>query len=154
MKSFTAADYGLAALVLLSLAGKLATNQQDQDPRILERAFASTVVRQLSKAGFTSKIEEWPTGVAVQAQRGACLMWVREDSPHGTMRNVYDELARPVGSLHYIYRGVVYKEPPKLEPLMRFFIHREIARVAIVTSRSPIYAVASSTACNLRSIQW
>jgi len=154
MKFLTTAEYTLVALVLLSLAGKVAVNRQEQDQAILGHTFASAVVQQLSQAGFTTKVQQWPTGVAVQAQRGACRMWVRESSPHGTMRNIYDELAKPLGPLRFIYRGASFKEPPKLNPMLRFFFNREMARVGIATSRSPIYAVASSAACNISSIRW
>ncbi len=154
MRFLTRAEYPLVALVLLSLAGKAAVNREDQNPAILEHTFALAVQRQLSQAGFTTNVERWPTGVTIQAQEGACRMWVRESSPHGTMRNIYDELAKPLGPLRFIYRGATFEEPPKLDPMLRFFFNREMARLGIKTSRSPIYAVASSSVCDLHSIQW
>lgn len=154
MKFLTTAEYGLVALLLLSLAGKLATNRQDRDSRTFERTLASAVVQEFSRARFTTKVEEWPSGVAVHAERGACRMWVRESSPHGTMRNVHEELATSVGSLRYIYRGESFKEPPTLDPMLWFFFDREMARLGITVSRYPLYAVASSKACDPSLVRW
>ncbi len=154
MRFLTKAEYPLVVLVLLSLAGKVASNRQDQKNDAFEQNFATSVVRQLSEAGFTTTVEQWPTGVALQAQRDACRMWVRENNPHGTMRNIYDELAKPVGPLLYIYRGASFQKPPKLDPMLRFFFNREMAHLGIATSRFPVYAVALSAACDISSIAW
>ncbi|MEO6359887.1 MAG: hypothetical protein ABIO43_04835 [Sphingomicrobium sp.] len=154
MRFLTRAEYPLVALVLFSLAGKAALNRQDEDHTILEPPFVLAVQRELSQAGFTSNVEQWPTGVAIQAQGGACRIWVRESTPHGTMRNVYDELAKPLGKLRFVYREAISEDPPKLDPMLRFFFNREMARLGVKVSRSPIYAVASSSACDIHSIQW
>ncbi len=154
MRSLSGVEYPLIALVLLSLAGKVATNTADQSPASAERTFASAVVQQLSKSGLTTAVEQWPTGVVVHARRGACQMWGRDYSPHGTMRNVYEELAEPVGSLRYIYKGETLDVPPKLDPMLRFFFRREMLRLGVTTAKYPIYAVASSAACNGSLITW
>lgn len=154
MKFSRAAEFTLVLLVLLSLAGKLAVNRRDQDVKIVEGAFASAVEQQLSQAGFTTKVERWPTGVAVQAHRAACRLWVRDNTPHGTMRNIYENLAKAVGPLRYVYRGTIYEKPPQVDPMLRFLVGREMARVGIATARYPVYAVASSAACDISSLQW
>lgn len=154
MRSLSAAEYSLIALVLLSVAAKVATNTTEQSTASARSTFESAVVRQLSQSRFKTTVENWPTGVVVHARRGACQLWVRDYGPHGTMRNVYEELAEPVGSLRYIYKGAISREPPKLEPLLRYFFHREMVRLGVSTARYPIYAVASSTACDVSAISW
>lgn len=147
MRSLSAAEYSLVALVLLSVAGKVATNTADASAETAERSFASAVVSQLSHAGFDTAVEHWPTGVVVHARRGACEMWVRDYGPHGTFRNVYEDMAEPVGSLRYVYNGATFQNPPKLEPLLRYFFRREMLRLGVPARKYPIYAVASSAAC-------
>lgn len=148
MISLSAAEYPLIALVLLSIAGKVVTNTADPPTGSAERTFASAVVQQLSEREFRTRVEHWPTGVVVHARRGACQMWVRDYRPHGTYRNVYEELAEPLGPLRYTYKGVTSGDPPKVDPLLRFFFHRELLRLGVQAPRYPIYAVASSAACD------
>lgn len=148
MRSLSAAEYPFVALVLLSLTGKVATNTADEPLVSAERTFASAVVRQLSRSGFATTVEHWPTGVVVHAQHGACRMWVRDYSPHGTMRNVHEELANPIGPLRFVYKGAASEEPPKVGPLLRFFLQREMLRLGVSTPKYPIYAVASSPTCD------
>lgn len=154
MRSLSVAEYSLFAVVLLSLAGKVVTNTADQPTPIAERTFASAVVQQASKRGFSTRVEHWPSGVVVHARRGACQMWVRDYSPHGTHRNVYEALAEPLGSLRYIYKGEISEDPPKLEPLLRYFFRREVLRLGVKTPKYPIYAVASSASCDKSAITW
>jgi hypothetical protein len=144
----------LIGLLLLSIAGKVATNTEDQPAVIAERTFASSVVQKLSERGFRTVVKHWPTGVVVHARREKCRLWVRDYTPHGTMRNVYEELAAPLGSIRYTYMGRTAKEPPKLDPLLRFFFHREMLRLGVSAPRYPIYAVASSAGCRIWSFEW
>lgn len=154
MRYLSAAEYALIALVLLSLAGKVATNTTEQATASAGPTFESAVVRQLSQSRFNTTVEHWPTGVVVHARRGACQMWVRNYGPHGTMRNVYEALAEPLGSLRYIYKGATSKDPPKLDPLLRYFFHREMLRLGVRIPNYPIYAVAASAACDRSAITW
>lgn len=154
MRYLGAAEYPFIALLLLSLAGKVVTNTGDQPAPIAERIFASAVVQQASERGFSTRVEYWPSGVVVHARRGDCQMWVRDYSPHGTYRNTYEALAEPLGSLRYIYKDEISEDPPKLDPLLRYFFRREMLRLGVHTPKYPIYAVAWTASCDRSGITW
>ena len=150
MKSLLKTEAVFGGLLVLSLAGKLALNVSDDSLVEDGPKFALTVARTLNEQGFETRVTFWPTGPQVQARRGDCFMWVRDYSPHGTTKNIIMALAEPVGELRYTYRGKIGEEPPKVLPLIRFFLRREAARIGILTPRYPIYAVAVNADCSLQ----
>ena len=137
-------------LLVLSLGGKIVLNVSDESLIEDGPKFALAVARSLNEQGFETRVTVWPSGPQVEARRGNCFMWVRDYSPHGTMKNIVMELAEPVGELRYTYKGTIGEEPPKVLPLIRFFVRREAARIGILTPRYPIYAVAVNAACSLQ----
>jgi len=137
------------ALLVLSLGGKIVLNGSDESLIDDGPKFALAVATTLNEQGFDTKATFWPTGPQVEARRGDCFMWVRDYTPHGTMKNILMVLAEPVGKLRYSYRGEIADEPPKVLPLIRFFLRREVARLGTVAPRYPIYAVAENAACSL-----
>jgi hypothetical protein len=81
-------------------------------------------------------------------------MWARVYEPYGTSLSYYQEQAAEVGPLTFVYRNQQYSRAPKLEPLLRFYVSRELARARLRASRWPIVAVAASSGCDLNAIAW
>lgn len=152
MKSAKALEGTLVGLLVLSLGLKLGASRSEPLPD--ERLFASQVSRFLEREGYATAAELRPLGMMVTARRGGCRLAIRDYPPHGTLAQVYARLARPVGPLHFIYRGRVTDRAPKLLPLVEYFIGREMRRLGIAAPRAPILAVAASRGCEITRLRW
>ena len=153
MKSLLKIEAVFGLLLVLSLGGKIVVNGSDGSLVDDGPKFALAVSQTLNEQGFDTKANFWPTGPEVEARREGCFMWVRDYTPHGTMKNIVIALAQPVGKLRYSYLGKISKDPPKIVPLIRFFGRREVARLGKVGPRYPIYALAVNSACPLEQIR-
>ena len=145
-----AALFGVVALGSLGL--KLANLRAE--PRVDSERFGAAIVVRLHAAGF----EAWPDGVGrhlrLMARRGACRLKAREFPPHGTLQDAYVELGHAVGPTRYAYRSAWLAAPPKMRPLLDYYVQRELARIGIDVPRRPIVAVAVGTACTAVRASW
>lgn len=143
---------GFAALLVLSLAGKILFNvaPPGADPRVFDRA----ALAMLRDAGFEASSETRGFGTLLHGARGTCLLILTEYEPHGTFAQRYRELAAPVGPLRFAWRGRVYAAPPRAAVLARFYLWRELRRVRIAAARAPLAAWAASPGCDLRTLDW
>jgi hypothetical protein len=142
----------LAGLLVLSLGLKLAASRSEPLPD--GQLFASQVSRFLERDGYSTATELRPLGMMVTAQRDGCRLAIRNYPPHGTLAETYVRLARPIGPLHFVYRGRVSDRAPKLVPLTEYFIGRELRRLGVAAPRAPILAVAASPACDITHLRW
>lgn len=152
MKFTNAFEGALLGLLVLSLGLKLAASRSEPLPD--QRLFASQVSRFLEREGYSTAAELRPLGMMVTARRDGCRLAVRDYPPHGTLAHTYARLARPVGPLHFVYRGKVSDRAPKLLPLIEYFAGRELRRMGIAAPRAPILAVAASRGCDIGCLRW
>ena len=152
MKFPNALEGALVGLLVLSLGLKLGASRSE--PVSDEQLFASQVSRFLEREGYSTAAELRPLGMMVRARRDGCRLAIRNYPPHGTLAQAYARLARPVGPLHFVYRGRVSDGAPKLLPLSEYFVGRELRRLGIAAPRAPILAVAASRGCDLGRLRW
>ncbi len=152
MKYPLAASLTAAALLALTLSPKLVAAETPQ--RRDNKVFVRDITRLLADAGFQTRSERRPLGVAVFGTRPGCAIMIRESVPHGTYLNVLEQLARPYGRLRFIYRGRISETAPKALPLLDFYIFRELGRIGIRIPRAPILAVAAKPDCDVGGIPW
>jgi hypothetical protein len=145
-----ALEGALVGLLVLSLGLKLGASRGEPLPD--GQLFASQVF--LEREGYSTAAELRPLGMMVTAQRDGCRLAIRNYPPHGTLAQTYAHLARPVGPLHFVYRGRVSDRAPKLVPLIEYFIGRELRRLGIAAPRAPILAVAATRGCDIGRLKW
>lgn len=146
------ASAAFAALLALTLAAKFlaVAEPAPADPGL----FALTAAQILAGGGFQTEVWQRPMGPVLFGRRGACRVLVAEYSPYGTFAPVVARLAAPVGPVHYRWRGQSYDRAPKLQPLMLFYLQRELRRIGIEVARSPIVAIGASPGCALDGLDW
>ncbi|MDB5698183.1 MAG: hypothetical protein JWN69_987 [Alphaproteobacteria bacterium] len=152
MKFSNALEVTLVGLLVLSLGLKLGASRGEPPPD--GQLFASQVSGFLEREGYSAAAELRPLGMMVTAQRDGCRLAIRNYPPHGTLAQTYARLARPVGPLHFVYRGRVTDRAPKLLPLIEYFIGRELRRLGVAAPRAPILAVAASRGCDIGRLRW
>ncbi|MEO6361190.1 MAG: hypothetical protein ABIO43_11555 [Sphingomicrobium sp.] len=117
--------------------------------------FVARIEASLAASGLAvERRPDPPLGTIVFGNGPNCRMWARNFEPYGNSLSYYQEQASSVGPLRFVYRNRVYDRPPKIEPLMRFYLSRELARARLHASRWPIVAVAASPHCKLDTISW
>lgn len=141
-----------ACAAALSLAGKLLSNRGVPEPDLGQ--FQETALAVLRAQGYQAWARTSERGLVVRGRKRGCTIMLADYSPYGTFADVFQEMAAPIGPLKFIYDGALYTYPPKVFPLGRFYIERELHRVGIATSRSPIVAVAASPACDISRLDW
>ena len=154
MKSFARLDLAFAALLLVSLGGKLAA--ASGTPNLDPHTAAASAARMLTNAGFDARIVEISRSprVFVEATRGECRLIAGEYPPHSTFREVYLDLAAPIGPLRFAHRGRLLDREPKVLGLLDFYRWRELRRVGIAARRHAIIAVAAGPECHAESLPW
>jgi hypothetical protein len=137
------------AILLVGVAGKLLSNVAVAEPSL--DPFRAAGARLLRAQGYT--VWRDPAG-PLRGRKGGCRVLLGDYSPYGTFAEVYAEMARPVGPLHYAYRGAPYDGAPKLRPLVEFYVEREFRRLGLRMSRHPIAAFAVTPGCALDAGGW
>ena len=154
MKSFARLELALAAALVVSLGGKLAAASRTSDPD--PHTAAASAERMLTSAGFDARIVETSRSprVFVEARRGQCRMIAGEYPPHSTFRDVYLDLAAPIGPLRFAHRGRLLDREPKVLGLWDFYRWRELRRIGVAAPRNAIIAVAASSGCHAETLPW
>lgn len=148
----SSASAAFAALLLVSLGAKAVLTAPAAEPD--SRRFAGEAAAMLRARGFATHFEKRTFGVLVEGRRGDCRLAVGDYTPYGTFADRFDQLARPIGPLRFVYRGASHAQAPKLVPLLDFYMSRELRRVGLATLRHPIAAVAASPGCDLNVVDW
>lgn len=152
---YSTASLLLAAVLAVSLAGKLAAGRPlptPDDRRALARA-----AQIATSAGYRARLirRERAPALAVVAERGDCHMLIGHYPPFGGLANAYRTLARPPRDrIHFIYRDTVFASAPKLIPLAEHYATRELRRIGLDVTRSPMLAVVASPACEVEQLPW
>jgi hypothetical protein len=144
----------IGAALALTLAGKLAASVEEPAPDLASAA-ASTA-QFLGRHGYEAEVRRTARAphLLVTARRGGCRLAVGDYTPYGTFADIYRDLARPIGPLHFAWRGTLHDSAPKLGPLATFYVWRELRRIGVEAPRSPVLAVAASPQCDLAGLPW
>lgn len=118
---------------------------------MLAAAAAETM---LMTAGYQTHRTVTGLGTLVRGQRGACRIMLTEYPPHGTTAEVVNGWSRRTGPLMFAWQGSLRDEAPKLQPLLTFYVQRELRRLGFHPSIKPVIAVAASAACDLDRLPW
>jgi hypothetical protein len=149
---YSTASLAFAALLLASLAAKVALSAPTPDPD--PASFGREAAAMLARQGFATAPELRPLGMLVHARRRDCRLMLGDYSPYGTFADVIAARAGAVGPLRYVYRGAFYESAPKLLPLTDFYWWREQRRLGLAAPRHPVVAVAASPQCRLDWFDW
>jgi hypothetical protein len=140
---------------LIAVTGLLKLITLRSEPPLGDDILVSRVERALGAVGLSVRIQpDPPLGKIVFGNGPRCRMWARNFEPYGNSLSYFQEQATGVGPLKFVYNNQVYSRAPKLEPLLRFYVSRELARAGLAAYRRPIIAVAASPACDLQAISW
>jgi hypothetical protein len=135
----------LAAILLLSLSGKLLANRATVEPDA--GLFAARAEQALSASGFETKRVKRPMGLVVYGEKDGCRAMIAEYAPHGTFADTLVKRAAPVGPLRFAWRGATHEAAPKLRPLAEYYVRRELLRIGVDVPRAPIAALALTPGC-------
>lgn len=147
-------EAALASVLALSLGIKVAAS--GTAPGMDPLAVAQDSAVMLAQSGFEARTIRLPRspGVVAVALKGTCRIVAGDYPPYGTYQDVYRQIARPLGTLRYAYRGRIHDEEPKFRALSHFYLWRELRRVGVDIARAPVVAVAASPACDPSSLPW
>lgn len=152
MKLSGSADRIFLALIAVTAVLKILSSRPETPPS--NRAVIAPLTAALSESGLTVRVLPSPAGAIVFATAKSCRLWARDYLPYGTALAYYRSRATGYGPLAFVYQGRVYDRPPKVGPLLSFFLGRELARLGLDASRAPIIAVAASPGCALSAVPW
>ena len=154
MKYFGAPNLLLAALLIVSIASKAAFAGPEPEDRAEDSA--ATAAEMLHAAGFETRLVRLVRSprIVTVAERPGCRIVAGFYPPHSTFRDVWQNLASPVGRLRFAWRGRLYEDEPKLGSLFDFYRWRELRRIGVPADRSPVIAVASSPGCPADILPW
>ena len=144
MRFSCALSVAAAAILLVTLGIKLAT--LGAKPAVDGRRFLADLGSALSREGFAVSVQGARMRRIV-AERADCRIKARYYPPHGTLQDAIEDLGRPIGPTRYFYRGAWRSAPPKVRPLMEYYLQRELARVGIAMPMPAVVAVSASPAC-------
>lgn len=149
---FSRVSFFFLAILLLSLALKIGTTQQQDEiePGLVERA----AVGMLTEKGYAVSVEKRSWSPLVRGEKDGCSLLILVRDPTGSTLNRIAQLAKPVGPVRYVYRGSIFAEPPFLDPLIRVRVVRQLRQLGIRTGFSPVLAVAASPQCDLKIFDW
>jgi hypothetical protein len=148
----SSANLAFAALLAASLGGKLLASRPAA--KVDRAGFARQAASFLRASGYAVEVGRIPINPLIYGTRAGCRLMIGDYDPHGTMANVFDRAARPVGPLHFYYRGVAYGSAPKLRPLTEYYVRRELVQIGRPVARRPVLAVAASPGCDLAALDW
>ena len=144
MRFSPALSLAAAAILIVTLGIKLAS--LGAKPAVDGRRFLADLGTALSREGFAVSVQGSRMRRIV-AERGDCRIKARYYPPHGTLQDAIEDLGRGIGPTRYVYRGEWRSTPPKIRPLMEFYLQRELARAGIAIPMPAIAAVSASPAC-------
>lgn len=142
----------LAAALLLTLGLKLLATEGAPPPDAA--LFVGQAEDVLRRAGFATTRVTRPFGTVMTGSRGACRMMIGDYPPDGTLAEPLAAEAQRIGPLNYIWAGDRYDRPPRLRPLIEYYVRREIQRLGFRIRRWPILAVATNAECDGVQPDW
>jgi hypothetical protein len=154
VRSLRYGSWLLAGLLLVSLGIKIATVRPAPGEDYAQTTIAAA--RLLRAEGFDVRLvrlSRSPDLLAV-ARRGDCRIRAGGYPVHDTFAEIYQHVARPVGPLHFVFRGQVYDRAPTFRMRVAHYLWTAQRRIGLAASPSPVIAVAASRECALEGISW
>lgn len=154
MKSLPPGSAPFAVLLLVSLGIKIATLSPPPNDNHVPGAIAAA--RLLRAEGFDVRLVRLtrsPNLLAV-ARRGDCRIRAGGYPIHDTFADIYEDLARPVGPVHFLFQGRVTDEAPKWRARLAYYLWTVKIRIGLAAAPSPIIAIAASPQCELERVHW
>lgn len=138
--------------LVVSLALKIGIDPEPGD--VSHARVEHELIAMLEQQGYRVSVEQRSWSPLVRGSKPGCNILIAMRDPDGATKDRIADLARPVGPLHYVYRGAITAEPPSLDPMIRGRIVRQIRQFGIRMGRSPVLAVAASPTCDLKQLLW
>jgi hypothetical protein len=152
MRSSLATSLLFAALIAASLGGKLAARESVPKPNPLP--FLQAAESALQEAGFSTEVRRSRLGLFLYGRAGECRIMVREMMEGATYAEGSRLTARAIGPTVYLYRGRILAEAPNALPFAEYYLWRGLHRIGIATARRPLAAIARSSGCGSRTVDW
>ncbi|HEX4738280.1 MAG TPA: hypothetical protein VH331_12035 [Allosphingosinicella sp.] len=144
------ASAGFAALLLLSLGGKIAAQAHAAEPD--DVLFVRTAVALMARARLTTSLAEGHLGTIVYGRRGRCVLMVRDTVEGATYAEGYRQAAAKIGPVTYLYRGNRYSSPPGFRPLADHYLWRGLGKLGVAVPRRPLVAMAATPGCDFHAV--
>ena len=144
------ASAGLAALLVLSLGGKVAAQARSAEPD--SALFVRTAAASMAQAGFATRIVQGRLGTIVYGRRVGCALMIRDTIEGTTYAEGYRQAAAGIGPVAYLYRGIRYSSPPGFRPLAEHYVWRGLGKFGISVPRHPLVAMAATPGCDFHTV--
>jgi hypothetical protein len=136
----------VALLLVASLTGKFLVGYghgASDDQRL-----AAELRLRLSAQGFMTSVEPSITGLIVHATRGSCRLTARDGDNWSALSLLFQQRAKPYGSLRYVYRGTAGATPPRMRLLVDRATYRILHAFGSPILRPALLALAVTPACD------
>ena len=111
------------------------------------------VSQSLQERGFTTNVIPSRRAIEARAPEG-CMLDLRIVDAHATLReNLHLRLSRYY-SVRYIWRGTFVAQPPKIMPLVEFYLKREAARRGLAMQRNAVWVMGASDKCEIGDVRF
>jgi hypothetical protein len=144
------ASAGFAALLMLSLAGKVAAQMTSAAPD--DALFVRTAATAMARAGLVTTEVKGHLGMIVYGRRARCTLMIRDTTQGTTYAEGYRRAAFQIGPVTYLYRGIRTSSPPNYRPLAEYYAWRGLRKFGLETPRRPLIAVAATPGCDFRAV--
>ena len=152
MRFSRAPSAAAAAIILLSLAGKLLVSRPDFLPDLaLSGAAARTF---LIANGFSVQVRPHRLGPALYGRKGSCYLMLAEAEVTGVNAALLASLAREVGPEQFVYRRRLFDQPPLVRPMLDLLLARQLHRMGFNPGRRPLWAIATNGQCRIEQMSW
>jgi hypothetical protein len=149
VNSSAAFRWSIAAVLLLSIGSKLATQPEPQ------QGFADGLTKFLQRNQFSVVSDEVVNYTPiVRATTGSCDLQIARLSPDGSNRDLIRHLAAGTDHSFVVFRGAVYTRQPVFWTLLDHFWSRFLLQLGLIDHTTPIISVAASSWCNAEELPW
>jgi hypothetical protein len=152
MRFSGATSVAAAALILLSLAGKLLVDRPDFLPDLAMSGEAARAF--LTANGFSVRVRPHKLGPTLYGRKGSCYVMLAEEEVTGVNAALLASRAREVGREQFVYRGRFFDQPPLVRPMLDLLVARQLHRMGFNPVRRPLWAAASNGRCRLEQMNW
>jgi hypothetical protein len=90
----------------------------------------------------------------IRAQTASCDLKIVQLAPNGSNRDLFRSLATGADHAFVVFRGQVYTRQPILWTVLDDFWVRHLRELGVTTHSTPVFAVATNSACDAERIPW
>jgi hypothetical protein len=137
----------LAATVPLKLMYRPGAENKRPNP-------TPSIVAFLARHGYQPQVENGPGGDNIYGTADGCRVLIRRVVDDGSNLDVLVLRARAVGSLVFVFNGVVSTAPPLTAWLIRHYVTRLGELMGLQSGEFPMLAVAAPQECAVDTLPW